>query len=66
MLTIVLSACLIADPGQCRDHRIPADNIADPTRCVIFAQPHVAKWADENPLWEVKKYACRPATENDG
>ncbi|MDZ4842391.1 MAG: hypothetical protein SH859_09650 [Hyphomicrobium aestuarii] len=66
MLTIILSACLVADPGQCRDHRIPAENIVDPTRCVMTAQPFVAKWADEHPLWEVKKYICRPTAENEG
>lgn len=66
MLAIILSACLVSDPGQCRDHRLPADNIVDPTRCVMYAQPYVAKWADEHPDWEVKKYACRPSTESDG
>lgn len=63
MLSIILSACLVADPAQCREHNLPAQNIVDPTRCVLLAQPFVAQWAGEHPEWEVKKYACRPANE---
>jgi hypothetical protein len=66
MLALVLSACLVSDPAQCRDHKVPLDNAVDPTRCVMFAPPFVAKWADEHPGWEIKKFECRPTTENDG
>lgn len=66
MLSIVLSACLVSDPAQCRDHNLPAQNIVDPTRCVMLAQPFVAKWADDHPEWEIKRFACRMTAEKAG
>jgi hypothetical protein len=47
MLAIIISACLATDPANCKDYRIPLDASVDPTKCVMHAPPHVAKWADE-------------------
>jgi hypothetical protein len=66
MLALVVFACLTATPSECRDHRVPLDAAVDPTRCMLMALPFVAKWADEHPGWEVRKFECRPASESDG
>jgi hypothetical protein len=65
MIAIVVSACLAGDPASCKDYRIPLDSM-DPTRCMMHAPPHVAKWADEHPNLVITKFQCRPASENDG
>ena len=67
MLALVVFACLTANPTECRNHKVPLESAAiDPNRCVLYAPPFVAKWSDENPGWEVRKFECRPTTEHDG
>ncbi len=65
MLAIIISACLIADPGTCKDHRVPLDMEVDPTRCVMHAPPHFAQWADEHPGWRIVKWRCAAKSAND-
>lgn len=65
MLAIIVSACLVSDPGSCKDYRIPLDSSIDPNRCVMFAPPHIAKWAAEHPNLVITKFICRPASVND-
>jgi hypothetical protein len=65
MMTIVLSACLIAHPGQCKDFRVPIDVDMDPGRCTMVAPPYFAKWTDEHPAWRVMRWKCLPANQND-
>ena len=60
MITIILSTCLLADPGVCRDQVIPlSEEISSALRCVMMAPPHVAKWSEEHPQWRVVRWRCR-------
>ena len=65
MLSIVLSACLISNPGQCRDFTIPLDVDMDVLRCAMVAPPYFAQWAEEHPLWQIKRWKCQPTGLND-
>ena len=65
MLAIVISACLIADPGVCKDYRVPIEMETDTTSCVMHAPPHFAQWADEHPGWRVVKWQCVTRSAND-
>lgn len=65
MLSIILSACLIADPQQCRDFRIPLDIDMDTLRCAMAAPPYFAKWVEEHPQWRIRRWKCQPASMND-
>lgn len=62
MVSIIISACLLADPKVCRDYKIPLSENYDAARCYLYAQPHFARWAQEHPAWEIKKWKC---TDND-
>ena len=62
MITIVISACLLADPNVCRDHRVPLMRNIDPSRCVESALPHFANWSVNNPGWEIKRWRCTTAS----
>ena len=62
MLSIILSTCLIADPGQCREFKIQTDLAK---YCTMKAQPVVAQWSGEHPQWEIKGWSCQPSTLND-
>ncbi len=65
MLTIVISACLIAEPASCKDYKLPVDGDMDTTQCAMMAPPFLANWADAHPQWQVKKWKCQPTTMND-
>ena len=65
MLAIILSACLANDPNVCKDYKIPVTSDLDPTKCAMFAAPHFAQWAEEHPGWEIKRWRCTEADDND-
>ena len=65
MMTIILSACLVADPNQCKDFRLPLDVDMDSTHCAMSAPPYFAKWMDDHPAWQVVRWTCVPASVND-
>lgn len=54
---IVVAVCLIADPAVCKEDKIPVQH-QSPTACMMGSPPLVAKWADEHPKWEVKRWTC--------
>lgn len=65
MLSIIVSACLIADPKECRDFKIPVDFAMPAKYCTRAAQPICAGWAAQHPQWEIKRWRCQPSTQND-
>lgn len=65
MLTIVLSACLISDPGVCKDYKMPVDGDMDATQCALVAPPYFAAWATEHPGWQIRRWKCLSSSLND-
>jgi len=65
MISIVISACLIADPGVCRDHRVPLAANIDAKGCLFSAQPHLPRWVEEHPKWQIKSWRCASADYQD-
>jgi hypothetical protein len=59
MIEIVISTCLLADPGVCRDQTIPLLSVVSPVHCVMMAPPQVARWSEEHPQWRVVRWQCR-------
>jgi hypothetical protein len=62
MLSIILSACLVTHPDQCRDFKIPLDVTMDPLHCAMAAPPYFAQWAEEHPQWQIRRWKCQPVT----
>ena len=62
MIIIVISACLIADPSVCKDHRVPLLRNIDPAQCAQDALPHFAGWAAAHPAWTIKRWRCTTAS----
>ena len=50
MLAIIISACLVNDPNVCKDHKVP----------LMFD-----KWAEDHPDWQIKKWRCGAASDQD-
>jgi hypothetical protein len=65
MIALVISACLAAHPGVCRDYRIPLVNGIDPGHCMTNAQPHFARWAEHHPGWQIVRWHCASADVQD-
>jgi len=65
MLSIILSACLVADPNQCRDFKIPLDVDMDVGQCAMAAPPYFAQWVEEHPQWQIRRWKCQPTGLND-
>lgn len=65
MLSIILSACLIADPAQCRDFKIQTDFRMPTKYCTMAAQPVVAQWSGDHPQWQIKAWKCQPSSLDD-
>jgi len=65
MLAIVISACLAQDPSSCKDYRIPLSEAVDSNNCMLYALPHLAKWAEDHPGLVIAKFVCRPVTDKD-
>ncbi|MCC0008195.1 MAG: hypothetical protein H6876_08750 [Hyphomicrobiaceae bacterium] len=65
MIAIIISACMIADPGVCKDYKIPLLSGIDPTRCALHAPPHFGNWANEHPGWRIIKWRCGAASDQD-
>jgi len=65
MIAIVISACLVGDPGVCKDYRIPLVYAGDTNRCAANAQPHFAKWAASHPGWRIVRWHCTSSDVQD-
>lgn len=65
MIALIIHACLMNDPSVCKDHQVPIFAATSPTICALYAPPHFAKWAGENPGWSIKRWRCGAAKVSD-
>lgn len=65
MIAIVISACLIGEPGVCQKYRIPLARGVDSNNCMVNAQPHFAKWAVQHPRWKIMRWRCTSSNVED-
>jgi len=65
MISIIISACLITDPGICRDYRVPLAMNVGTKGCLYRAQPHLPRWAEEHPKWQIKSWRCAGSDYQD-
>lgn len=66
MIELVVFACLIAAPDQCRHERIGYAEGNSPeamVACVMASQPSAARWASENPRRVIMQVVCRKALD---
>ena len=65
MLAVILSACMVNTPTVCRDYKLPVSAYIDPMRCAMDAPPYFARWSEEHPGWEIKRWRCTRADQDD-
>lgn len=64
MIEIVLSVCLVANPGSCKDVNLTymAESVT-PYQCMVYGQSEIAKWVNVHPKWKVQRWKCGVARE---
>jgi hypothetical protein len=65
MIAIVISACLISSPSTCKEYRVPLAHDVDAKRCLYEAQPHLPRWSENHPDWQIKSWRCASADSQD-
>lgn len=57
MIELVIAACLAT--GPCQDFRTLYDaREVSLITCITAGQPQVARWQQEHPLWQVRRWRC--------
>lgn len=61
MIELVLTVCLLAAPGSCREERphFFGDTIL---ACMMQGQFHAARWLAEHPAYSMDRWTCQPAS----
>lgn len=59
MIELVVAVCMIDQPSECKDVYLnfAADSVT-PQQCMMYGQMEMAKWAGDNPNWQIKKWRC--------
>lgn len=61
LYALVISACLIADPHDCRMYEQPATELsADPSLAFVQAQALVAQWTKQHPSFRLVRWRLEP------
>lgn len=58
MIELVFVACLLFEPSECRERELIFYDVSL-MACMMGAQPVLAKWAYDNPDWQVTRWMCR-------
>ena len=49
MVDLILTVCLIANPGNCRDEHLYFESRGSLFQCMMLAPSEIAKWSQEHP-----------------
>ncbi len=64
MIEILVSACLISNPGTCQDVKLSymSDRVT-PQQCMMRGQIALSRWAAGHPKWKIAKWKCSASRE---
>lgn len=58
MVDLVLTVCLIANPGSCQDEHLYFESRGSLNQCMFLAPAEIAKWIGEHPGRKVVRWKC--------
>lgn len=61
MISLIFVVCLAAQPQECEERSLVYLEAASPTSCMMQAQPELARWAAEHPVWRIRRWSCSNA-----
>jgi hypothetical protein len=63
MIELVIAACLTA--GECKESRLTYDaHDVSLMTCMISGQAEIARWQQQHPAWQVKRWHCGIARQH--
>jgi hypothetical protein len=57
-VALVLTVCMLSDPGQCQDQELIFESHGSLAQCMFEAPPYIAEWATTHPQWKVTRWKC--------
>lgn len=60
LIDLVLTVCLLTDPGACRKEHIYFESEGPLFQCMFLAPARIAKWSGEHPTVKVVRWTCLP------
>jgi hypothetical protein len=62
MIALIITACAIAAPYNCKPVSLTFDETSVKLQhCIMFAQIPLARWVGEHPDWRIANYRCERA-----
>ena len=58
LVDLVVLACMLANPGTCREYHLPFQSSGSVRACSMQAQPYLAQWIGEHPYLRVARWHC--------
>ncbi|AZO22526.1 MULTISPECIES: hypothetical protein [unclassified Mesorhizobium] len=64
MVDLVLTVCLSANPGNCRNEHLYFESRGSLFQCMILAPSEIARWSQEHPPFKVRRWKCAFPTKD--
>ena len=64
MVDLILTVCLSANPGDCRDQHLYFESRDSLFQCMMLAPSEIAKWSQEHPALKVRRWKCAFPTKD--
>ncbi len=58
MVDLIVTLCLLANPGSCRDKHLLFQSSGSLNACMREAQPYLATWIQGYPKLRIRSYRC--------
>lgn len=58
MYEVLIVACLIASPANCKTFEVPLYHYETLHQCSVMAQQNVVEWAQHEPAWRIRRFTC--------
>lgn len=58
MYEVLIVACLIASPADCKTFEVPLYHYETLHQCSVMAQLNAVEWASHEPEWRIRRFTC--------
>ncbi len=65
LVNLILTVCLSSTADDCRTETLTFESSGDLTKCMFLAPAEIAKWTAEHPKYNVKRWRCSFASEEE-
>ena len=58
LVDLIIVVCALAAPEQCQEHHILVESHGSLASCMWEAQPFLAQWIGEHPVYRIASFRC--------